>query len=359
MGTIGSGIAARIVGIQEATWGVAPSLASAISWEFKNESLELKKTTVQGQGLHAGGLYDRAARRVLTNFDVGGGIVMDLPARRLNLLLKHMFGSVGQTNATLTQIAATGVYKATHIPGGMNGNSLTIQKGVPATDGTVYPFTYVGCKITDWEISVDTGAIAQLTLNFDGRNELAGAGNSDPLNGSVPGLATWAGTSMDLFHFKEASLITGTPSTTTGVTSLTSPSTLGSIRSASVKHSIAIDQARYFLGSAGFKSEQLENGFRSISGSFTIDWINGEAQYNAFAADTPLAIQLSFIGPNIGSGPPHAEELDILVSNIKLDGESPKVGGPEIVQQSVAFTGLDDEVNNQIQAQYFTLDSAD
>lgn len=359
MGTIGSGIASRILGLPEVTYGVAPTLTSPICWEFKNESLELKKTTVQGQGLHAGGLYDRASRRVLTNYDVNGGIVMDLPARRLNLLLKHMFGSVGQSLATLTQISTTGVFKAVHAPGPMNGNSLCIQKGVPAVDGTVEPFTYVGCKISDWEISVSTGAIAQLSLTIDARNELGGTGNSDPLNASVPALATWTGTNMDLFHFREASLITGTPTTTTGVTSLGSTSVLGSIRDASIKQTLALDTSRYFLGSQGFKAEQLENGFRSITGSFTIDWLSAETQYNAFAADTPLALQLTFAGPQIGTGPPHAEELDILVSNVKLDGESPKVGGPEVVSQQCSFTGLDDETNNQIQATYFTLDTAD
>src|SRR5580765_3522800 len=97
---LGSGIASQLVYQDEVTYGVAPSLASAIPLEFKSETLELKKTTVQGQGLHGGGLYDRAGRRVLTNYDAGGGISLDLQTRRLNKLLFAMLGSYGQANAT-------------------------------------------------------------------------------------------------------------------------------------------------------------------------------------------------------------------------------------------------------------------
>src|ERR1039458_5936760 len=98
MVAVGSGIATQMVYKPEATFGIAPSLASTIeSLEIKSETLELTKTTVQGQGLHAGGLYDRAARRVLTNYSVQGGIVMDLQTRFIGTLLQNMVGSFGYT----------------------------------------------------------------------------------------------------------------------------------------------------------------------------------------------------------------------------------------------------------------------
>lgn len=357
---IGSGIASQLVYIPETTFGVVPAglSSSPTPLEFKNETLELKKTTVQGQGLHGGGLYDRAGRRVLTNYDVNGGFSMDLQTRHLNGLLFFMLGSFGQANATLTQMGTTGVYKAIHTPGNTIGHSLCIQKGVPTVDGVVEPFTYVGCKLTDWTISVATGALADLTLTVDGRNELGGAGNGDPLNGSVPALTTWTGTpGMDIFHFREANLLTGTPSTTSGVTSLTGATTLANIKDASVKQTATMDLTRYFLGGGGFKAEQIENGFRQITGSFTAEWLSTATNYNLYAADTSLAIELKFTGPTVGSGGGNPELLDILIPNIKLDGESPKVPGPALVTQALSFTGLDDEVNNQIQVTYQTLDT--
>ena len=49
--------------------------------------------------------------------------------------------------------------------------------------------------------------------------------------------------------------------------------------------------------------------------------------------------------------------LDIIIPNIKLDGESPKVSGPAIVTQSVSFTGLDDQTTTPIQITYQSEDT--
>ena len=197
---VGSGLSTQFLVAPEGTYGVAPTLTAGTgvtSYEIKSESLEGKKTTVQGEGLHAGGKYARTRRRVLTNWDVNGGFVMDLPCTALNRLLKYMIGSTDQTvyatNGNLVENSTTLSYTAVHIPGNTQGASLCLQKGVTTTAGVVQPFTYVGCKMTDWEIACATGEIAQLTVSVDGRNELAGltTNNGDPLNTTTPALATW------------------------------------------------------------------------------------------------------------------------------------------------------------------------
>lgn len=353
---IGSGISSQIVALQETTYGVAPTFTTPRTYEFKSETLALKKNTVQGQGLHAGGLYDRAGRRVLTTYEAAGDIVMDLPANQLGLLIQHMLGSFAATN---TQIGTTGVFTQVHQPGTLLGKSLAFQKGVPATNGTVEPFTYVGCKVESWEISVEVNQIAQLKLTADARNELGGAGNSDPLNGSVPALATPVYTAgMQLFHFREGTVFTGgTPTLTSGVVSLVGETAAAQVKKCSVQHTAALDKARFFLGSNGFKAEQIENNFRKINGSFDIEWQSSEAMYNAFSADTTTSLELSFIGPIIGTSGTNHALLDIIIPNIKLDGEAPKVSGPAVVTQTVPWTGLDDEATTQIQVIYQTTDT--
>ena len=366
---VGSGLDAQILAIAESTYGVAPaSLAAARSYEFKSETLELKKNTVQGEGLAAGHLYDRTKRRVLTTYDVNGGLVMDCPTRQLAFWLQYMVGSFGQTLATPTQIGSSGIYQSVHqgiggiqTVGGLLGHSFTVQKGVPDVSGDIYPLTYVGTKISDWELKCATSAIAELTLTFDARNELGGAGNTDPLNVSVPTLQSWAGPPTTgqgegLFHFREATVYTGgTPTNTAGVISLAGESAAGNVKDVDIKHSVKFDSSRYFLGSSGFKAEQIENGFRSLTGSFTVEWLSGESMYNAFAADTTTSLQLSFVGPSVSSS---NYLLSIIIPNIKLDGESPKVSGPAVVTQSVSFTGLDDETTVPIQIMYQSEDTA-
>lgn len=359
---VNSGIGAQLVMIPETTYGVAPALSGStlMPYEFDSEGLELKKTVVQGKGLHAGGLHNRAARRKLTNYEAMGPITMDLPTRYLNQLLMQMMGSTGQTKATLAQISTSGVYSAVHAPGSMRGTSMCIQKGVPNVDGTTpNAFTYVGMKLADWQITVNTGAIAKFATSWTGRNELGGAGNNDPLNGTVPGPATFSeAVSNDVFFFREAQLLTGgTPSTASGVTSVSGATVAGNIRGASIKYAFKYDTARFFLGSNGFKGEPIENDYRDITGTFDIEWLTAETMYNAFAADTPLAIQLTFTGPIIGTSGSNTQLLSILVPVVYLDTEAPKISGPAVVQQKVAWTGLDDMVNNPIQITYQTVDT--
>lgn len=358
---VNSGIGGQILMIPETTFGVAPALTSAQPYEFNSETMELKKTVVQGKGIHAGGLHNRSARRKLTNYSVAGGIMMDLPTQYLNQLLWAMFGSKAQAAAVLTQDATTGAYSATHAPGTLKGLSMCIQKGVASVDGTAAnPFTYTGCKMTDWTLNVTTGALATLATTWDGRNELAGAStNGDALNSSVPALGTFTeAASNNVFHFREATLYSGgTVTTTAGITSVTGNTALGNVKSAEIKYALKLDASRYFLGSAGFKAEPIENDYRDITGQFEIEWLNSEAQYEAFATDSPISLELAFVGDPIGTGSDHSS-LTILIPKVFLEGETPKVGGPAVVTQKVPFTGLDDAVNNPIQATYWTIDQA-
>lgn len=352
---VGSGLATQVVVKDEATYGVAPSLTSGTdSFEINSETLELKKTTVQGEGLAAGHLYSRTKRRVLTNYDVSGALNLDLPTRNMAFWLRYMVGSFGQALATPTQIGTSGIYKSVHQPGTVAGHSFTLQKGVPAVDATIEPFTYVGCKVASWQVSVATGGIAAFVLNIDGRNELGGAGNGDPLNGSVPALATFAtpttGLGASVFHFKEATLFSGgTPTLTSGVVSLVGETALGNVKSCDMQHAFGFDTNRVFIGGNGFKAEQIEDAYRAITGSFVVEWLSTEAMYNAYSADTTTSLQLTFTGPTVSTS---NYLFDIIIPNIKLEGESPKVAGPQVVTQTVNFTGLDDETTVPIQVTY-------
>jgi hypothetical protein len=249
----------------------------------------------------------------------------------------------------------TGVYKAVYQPkSNLFGHSFCLQKGVPATDATVEPHTFVGGKVVSWEIQCSTGAIAQLILNMDARNELAGAGNSDPLNGAIPTLATWAlpstGLGASVFHFREATLLSGgAPTLTTGVVTLPGATALAQVKDITIQHAFTYDTNRVFIGGNGFKSEPIENAMRHIGGSFTAEFQSSQALYNAYAADTTTSLQLTFTGDTVSTS---NYLLDIIIPNIKLDGESPKVAGPGVIALQVPFTGSDDEATTPIQITY-------
>lgn len=358
----GSGLLTQFLGpVAEGTYGVAPTMpgASGHFYAIKGgETLSSKKVAMQGEGIFYGKLHPMASRRVVAGWDAGGALTLEVPTRNLQQWLLPMFGSYGQTAATLTQDLSTGAYKSVHAPGPLETQSFALQKGVTTVDGVTEPLTYVGCKISDWEISVEKHAIAQLALTIMARNELAGAGNSDPLNVSVPSLATYSAPIGSVFHWAQGTLFSGgTASTTSGVTSVSGASTAGNIRKASIKYTTPLDGDRYFLGKGGFRDEPIQNGLRQIAVSYEVEWLSSEAAYNAYAADTPTALQLQFQGPIIGSGSDHSM-LSILIPEMFLDGEPPKVAGTQVVTQTIPLTGLDDGTNNPIQATYWTLDTA-
>ena len=391
---VGSGISSQLMYSLEdmdgsGTWGVFPTTSGNIGvWrplEFKSETLALKKTTVQGQGLHAGGLFDRLSRRVLTNYDAGGAVTFDLPNRNLNALLWAMTGSPnssvtgaapGNANYIATQISSSGAYKSYHSPGSTGGISLCFQKGVPTADvpgsTVVEPFTYVGCKVSDWEISVETGALVQCSLTIDSRAELNGTSIDTQLNsGSAPSLITFSETGvsgtatsagftdqLSVFHFREGTIYTGgVPTVSTGVLSLPGQTAAANIKSADFKETHTMDTNRYFIGSGGFKAEQIENGFRKLTGSLVAEFLSAETYYSAFAADSTTSVELTFVGGVAGTSGANADTFTIIFPNIKLDGESPHVGGPGIITESVAFTGLDDNATAPYQIQYVSSDS--
>jgi hypothetical protein len=361
MGTLRSGLASQLTSpVPEVTYGVAPTLTGTKFSAFKSETLELKKTPKQGIGLLAGKLYPVAARRVVTEWTMAGGIVMDLPARGLQQWLFPMFGSYGQAKSAFAEDGVTLAYSAVHAPGPLEGNSFALQKGVPSADtGAIEPLTYVGCKIASWELNVVKAEIAQLILSIEGRNELGGTMNSDPLNGSLPGLVAYAAPATGgVFTFLQGSVfIGGTVTTTAGVSSITTPVKAANVKSCNIKHTVPLDLERFFLGNGSFKAEPLQNALRVITGSMTVEWLSTEALYDAFAADTPTALQLQLLGPSIGSGSDFST-FTVLIPNIFFDGESPKIPGETVITQTLPFTGVDDGVNNVIQALYWSLDSA-
>lgn len=336
----GSGISAQIMAAEEVTVGTAVTVTRA--YEFNSESLSLSKNIVQGYGLRAGGQYGRSTRRAYTTRSAGGSIEMDLASRGMGMWFKHMLGS--STSALLSGSA----YQQIHVPGSLTGKSLTIQKGVPQTDGTVKPFTYRGCKLPSWEISCDVGEIATLSVDVDAWDEV-----------TATALATAAYTAgTEVFHFAEGSLLLGgTVSTASGLTSISGGTVAASVKSASVKGENPMANERYFLGSSGVKAEQQENDWRTVGGSLSCEFVNQATVYDLFAADTATALQLKFISPNAISGANYPT-VEITIPSIRFDGETPQVGGPDIVEFDADFTGLDDGTNPAVQIRYLTSDTS-
>lgn len=93
---------------------------------------------------------------------VQGPFSLELLPHPLATLLTHMFGTVSTAGTAAP-------YTHTATPSTNDPVGFTAQVGILG-HGTVFPFTYTGCRLTGWEISASAGEIANLSLDVVARD---------------------------------------------------------------------------------------------------------------------------------------------------------------------------------------------
>lgn len=88
---------------------------------------------------------------------VSGPFSLELVPQPLATLLTHMFGTVSTAGTAAP-------YTHTATPSTNDPEGFTAQVGIEGSGGTVYPYTYSGCRLTGWNIAATAGEIANLGL---------------------------------------------------------------------------------------------------------------------------------------------------------------------------------------------------
>ena len=313
---IGSGLGAQLGIAPETTYGtyVAPTKFL----EFTKESLALKKTTAQSAGIAAGRLLALSSRRVLTRKEVQGSIDLEVTNKGMGLLLQALMG----TTVTPVQQGAGPAYLQTHTLASVAGKSLTVQKGVPLTSGTVTRKNFLGCKVTSGEFSCGVGEMLGATFEIDGR---------DVEETSVLAAASYS--SMSPFHFGQMAVKTGAFGTETA---------LDGIRKMSCKIERPQDVERFYANAAALKKEPIENDQVKISGTIETDY-TGTALDDLHTSDGATSLVWEFIGPLIAAT--FYETFRITLPAIRLDEGPPVVDGFGVIKPSFNYVGLFDGTN--------------
>lgn len=162
---IPSGLSTQVGYIKETAVGTAVTPTTFVP--LIDTSLTMERERVESEGVIAG-------RRVLTSNQWNGGpdtvsgdVQHELYTNGLGVLFEAMFGSVSTSGSS--------TYTHTFTPGSLSGSALTVQIARAAVDGTLYPFTYSGCKVASWEIGCEADAIATLGLTLVGMNSQVGS----------------------------------------------------------------------------------------------------------------------------------------------------------------------------------------
>jgi hypothetical protein len=336
----GTGLDGQLGYKLESTWGTAVTVDKFL--EFDEESIVWEPEWIEPTGIRVGTKYKRASRLVQSRQGVSGGFSTQFASRTMGSLIKAALGS----SVTSPTVVTGSAYKQVHNPGDFVTKSMTVQVGRPQPDGTVRPHTYEGCKVTSWEFSVSDGETAKFSVEIDGQTEA-----------TATALATASFTSSEVFDFSDFTTfkLGGTVTGTTELSVSGGTTVTGVVKSFTLRGENPMDNERFGLGNAGLKSEQLENGTPTITGSMEAEW-DRATFYDAFKAGTTTAIELKAEGSVISGSDKNT--IHIIVSAAKFKAAPFNVGGPEVVTGTLDFEAYSDETNSPLMFKLISADTA-
>lgn len=313
---IRSGIAAQIGLAAETTWGtyVAPD-----HWyEFNEEDLALAIEPIESAGLRANNRVLRSDRWAQGQKRVEGTVTMEVPSKSFGLIAKHSLGTATIT----TPSGATNARLHRHTLGDPYGLGLTVQVGRPGSDGTVHPFSYTGAKVNELTLSNSVDEILTAEIGLVAQNETTSQALA---SASYP-------TGNQVFNW------------TQGVISI-GGGAVGVVTDFEVTVSTGLASERYFLG-ASTMSQPIIAEMTEITGTMSVEF-DGLTNYNRFVNGTLASISAKWTAATVieGSTYPYVE---VTLANCRFDGDTPAVGGPDVVTHDLTFKALYDGTNGPI-----------
>jgi hypothetical protein len=331
---LASGLGASLGLAKETTYGtvVTPNRF----FEFDSESLALDPTYFDPVGLRSNRLFAPSSRMRKTTRQAGGGTTLDAPTKQFGAVFDLMHGLA----VTPVQQAATPAYLQTHAVGTSQPNkSATIQIDKPTAQAVDTPFTYPGSILTTAAFSMDNGGSLKAALTWDCQDELTPY--STPTGPSLTTPAYAAGSTVWDSTQVAAVTLNGTP--------------VASVQSLTVTWTQPFKEDRFFLGSGAVKQKPIPNGIPTLAGSMSAEWYDQSA-YQLFLSGGIVGVVFDFQGATIAST--YKEQIKFDMPAVQVRGESPQVGGPDVLDQTIPFTVGDNGTNPPLSISYMSTDLA-
>jgi hypothetical protein len=290
------------------------------AYEFTDESLKWEPNIVQGEGLRAGSFVDRSGRRVVPNGQGSGDITMEIVSKGFGYWWQACLGAGVST-------LVSGSTQQQNFTWAKQPSSLTVQKTSVRADGTVDPFTFKGCMVTQFVITFNNAGLVTLQVSLD-------IGDFDTATGFAS--LTYP-TTPNLFHFGQWTMATGTftAPTTTALPSAATP--LTGVRSLTITGNRNPVDDRFNALGTGRKDQPIGTKF-DITGSMDVEYVS-TAQRDNFLAQTEFALVSTVTAGALSTG---LETLCVALPACKIDdGGTPEANGTGLIVQSIAFTALD------------------
>lgn len=280
--------------VDEVTYGTAVTVTRF--FEFTKETIKRNIENIMSKGIRAGRM-NTARSGAYARWDKGssGPIEMEVSNRGFGIWLKHMLGAVNTTGGGPT-------YSHAATEASLVGDFFTCQVGRDDA-----PFTYAGCKVTDWSLGAKVGELLMLSVSIDAQSESTAIAKA---TASYP-------TGLRPYSFLDGALTVGGAATSVSEFKLDG------------KNQPATE--RYFLGSP-LKKEPTDQG-RERTGTLTLEFEDLTA-YNLFVNGTESALVLTCTAG--------ADTLTITCPAVLFTGETPTVDSPEIIPLTLPFIVLGD-----------------
>lgn len=323
-----SGLAAQLGVATEETYGTYKAPSRFLP--FESESLALEKNYIKTAGLRAGRLSQAANLHNATTRTAGGDFSVEFFNQGMGILLNQLHGET----VTPTKIEEKSAYKQVHKIGTTDpfAKSLTVQVGRPDNSGTVRAFSYLGCKVTEFKVSIDAQGVAMTSITLDGQDEVTG---------EALGSATYDADTVP-FDFTQMVLKAG-------------ESELAYVRNVDITVSIGQNTERYHLGNEGVKDTPIVNDLVAVTANATLEF-SGLTDHERYKNEETVSLSLVGTGATIVES--NKFKAGFTMPTAKQVSSSPAVGGPDVITQDVTFECLDDGTNPPLTVEYVSTDSA-
>lgn len=325
-----SGSLVQLGVVDEVTYGTAVAVTKFFEILSEDVRGEFPKITSEALG---SAFVVRSDRFAVNPKGATGNVSMEVLTKGFGFWLKHMLGDV-QTSGP----AEVNAYTHTGTMANLKGDFFTMQIGKPDNDGVKHPFTYSGCKVTEFEFSNSVDGILQCSIGVDAQKETTTGGGAFAL--AVQSLPVGA----ELFTYAGGTIsIGGAPR---------------DVYECSVSVSNNLRTDAYVIRKGSGKKEPYENGKREVQWSVTVPFV-GLSDYNKIAAATAAGamteLTLRWEGPTL-LGSTIYPSLEIIIPVARFDEGVPSVEGEEALELELTGIGMYNGTDSPVTIEYVSAD---
>jgi len=294
--------------VEETIWASGtPTITTFIP--FLSESLQLERNIVMTDAIRGDtsrSVFREGAERV------GGDLNVEVQPIGMITLFKHALGRV----VTAGPSGAGDHYVHDIYPSGTLPEGLRVEIGRSGIAGGT--FTYNGCKINQLALNCSVNEPLTATFSFLGKEEATS--QADPTSASSI-------SALNPFTFDEGVInIDGSEQEVSGF-------------SLTVNNNLKEDKGK--LGSR-YRVAIPRSGFRDVTGTLNLEF-DDLGMYNRYTGGTETALRLKFTADDLIGAGTQAHVLQIDCPRIVFTGDTPVVGGADLIYHDMPFVALYDD----------------